>query len=296
MKPFLQALEQKYHREEYLHSDPLELVHRYEDPWDQEAVGLLAALLAYGKVGQIRKSIQNTLDRIHAMSDSPKAWVHRFQDPRFVKKAYLQFEGFTHRFNTGEDIVQLFHLLSKSWSRYGSLGGHFCSRLEDHSSIEKPLSELIRDWRQQIPSTSRSFNYLLTSPEEGSCCKRWCLFLRWMGRKDGLDPGLWTEHSLMSRTFPTPRRLSSDQLVMPLDTHTGRISQYLGLTLRKSLNWRAALEVTESLKKVDERDPTRYDFALSRLGILELCQKSYRKEICQSCQLLPVCRFAQQRA
>ena len=80
---------------------------------------------------------------------------------------------------------------------------------------------------------------------------------------------------------------------MPLDTHTGRISQYIGLTKRKSLNWKAAVEITERLRDCDSEDPVRYDFALARLGILELCQRRFRVEICRDCDLLRVCRFAQ---
>jgi uncharacterized protein (TIGR02757 family) len=119
------------------------------------------------------------------------------------------------------------------------------------------------------------------------------MFLRWMGRKDALDPGLWTRNGALASTFQLGRYLDSRQLVMPLDTHTGRISQYLGLTSRKSVNWLAALEVTEALRACDPLDPTRYDFSLARLGILDLCQRKYRKHICEQCQLLPACRFAQ---
>src|SRR5690606_28859172 len=87
--------------------------------------------------------------------------------------------------------------------------------------------------------------------------------------------------------------LRTDQLVMPLDTHTGRIGQYLRLTGRKSLNWKAALEVTENLRVCDDQDPVKYDFALARLGILDLCQRKYRAEICRQCELVRVCKFAQ---
>jgi uncharacterized protein (TIGR02757 family) len=118
------------------------------------------------------------------------------------------------------------------------------------------------------------------------------MFLRWMGRRDGLDPGLWSEGGALAATLPEGRFLRPDQLIIPLDTHTGRISQYLELTRRKSLNWLAAVEVTEALKLCDPADPVRYDFAMSRLGILDLCQKRFRMEICRNCELLQVCKFA----
>jgi uncharacterized protein (TIGR02757 family) len=120
------------------------------------------------------------------------------------------------------------------------------------------------------------------------------MFLRWMGRRDAVDPGLWTEQGAMAPVV-RGRALHASQLIIPLDTHTGRISQYLGLTKRKSLNWRAACEVTERLRLCDPQDPVKYDFALARLGILDLCQKKYRVEVCSTCELLPECRFARKR-
>jgi uncharacterized protein (TIGR02757 family) len=118
------------------------------------------------------------------------------------------------------------------------------------------------------------------------------MFLRWMGRNDELDPGLWGARGKLRPTFSVGRFLSPHQLVIPLDTHTGRISQYLGLTDRKSLGWLAALEVTAALRACDEADPVRYDFALCRLGILDLCQRRYRAEICANCKLVSACHFA----
>ncbi len=292
LKKFLNQLLKEFHQIDFLSSDPLEFVHRYpKDPWDQEAVALIAAVLAYGNVKQIRKSIQTALTKIHSISEGPKDFVVSLKRPAFQKKAYLEFQDFVHRFNSGYDLVSLLTLLSKSWSEYGSLGTHFVTHLHsDSTDIGYALDSLITEWKDwSRHRESSSFSYLMTSPRDGSCCKRWCMLLRWMGRKDHLDPGLWTKNSPLLKEA---RSLEARQLVMPLDTHTGRISQYLGLTKRKSLNWKAALEVTEALKTVDPDDPTRYDFALSRLGILDLCQKKYRAEICKKCQLLPVCQFA----
>ena len=109
-----------------------------------------------------------------------------------------------------------------------------------------------------LPQNAR-VRYLLCSPEKGSACKRMNLFLRWMVRRnDGIDFGLWED-------------VSPSQLIIPLDTHVGRISRSIGLTKYKNTNWKAALEVTESLRAFDEADPVKYDFAFSRLGILGVC-------------------------
>jgi uncharacterized protein (TIGR02757 family) len=304
---FLNRLSKKYHRTEFLSSDPLEFVHRFKnsgDPLDQEAIAVASALLAYGNVKQIRRSVEDLLVR---MGNQPAQFVRSLGpgSPK-QKESAARLRGFVHRFNVGSDMYVLFHLLERSWREYGSLGAHFLKGLDPKApDITLALNRLMEDWNTWLERTpaitsvaefNLSFFYLLTAPEDGSACKRWCMLLRWMGRQDELDPGLWTVNSPLTKTFPKGRALKSSQLVIPLDTHTGRISQYLGLTSRKSLNWKAALEVTEALRACDPEDPTRYDFALSRLGILDLCQKTYRKEICDDCDLLPVCQFARSQS
>ncbi len=271
IRVFLSQIEGNYQRAQFLSSDPIEFVHHYADPWDQEAVALLAALLAYGNVRQIRKSVQEATTRILRLAPTPREFVSKLDNAAFQKKALKEFEDYVHRFNSGRDLVRLFELLGISWKTYGSLGSHFLSHLSPEApTIEKALNQLIVDWKSAPRSfpVGESFNYLLTAPQDGSCCKRWCMLLRWMGRKDEVDLGLWTKDSLLVATFPRGRALEPHQLVMPLDTHTGRLSQSLGLTPRKSLNWKAALEVTDSFRAVDPLDPVRYDFALSRWGML----------------------------
>ncbi len=290
---FLDRVWKRYHSVQYLPSDPLEFVHRFKDPWDQEAVALGAALLSYGNVTQIRRSVEALLGSMsRAGSIGPAAWVRSLETTSGLAEGGRDLQGFVHRFNTGEDLVILYRLLARSWATRGSLGAHFLEGLAPaDGDIGPALSTLIRDWRAFASGwpVRAGFHYLLTSPEDGSCCKRWCMFLRWMGRRDELDPGLWAEGGPFGLAG---RWVRPSQLVIPLDTHTGRISQYVGLTQRKTVDWKAALEVTRSLGAFDPLDPVKYDFALARLGILDLCQKRYRAEICEKCDLRPACSFA----
>jgi uncharacterized protein (TIGR02757 family) len=122
----------------------------------------------------------------------------------------------------------------------------------------------------------------LSDPASGSACKRLNLFLRWMVRPDdGLDLGLWAP-------------VRPDQLVIPLDTHEARISRYLGLSDRRTVDWKMAVEVTEGLRRLDPSDPVRYDFALSRLGILDECPRRRDPVKCRRCPLVPVCTLGRE--
>ena len=90
---------------------------------------------------------------------------------------------------------------------------------------------------------------------------------------DGLDLGLWS-------------CLHPRDLVAPLDTHTFRIARRLRLTRRKTPGWQAALDLTRGLRQLDPEDPVKYDFALSRLGIVEGCPRHRRSGACELCELL----------
>lgn len=109
------------------------------------------------------------------------------------------------------------------------------------------------------------------SPRQGSACKRLNLYLRWMVRNgDGLDLGLW-------------KGIARRQLVLPLDTHLVRLTRALGLASRRTPGWKMAVEATRSLAILDPDDPVKYDFSLSRLGILDLCLHGRDPLECRSC-------------
>jgi uncharacterized protein (TIGR02757 family) len=85
------------------------------------------------------------------------------------------------------------------------------------------------------------------------------MFLRWMVRKDArkVDFGIW-------------KSISAKELCLPLDVHTGNVSRALGLLERKQNDWKAVEEITRVLRKLDEKDPIKYDFALFGIGVDKL--------------------------
>jgi uncharacterized protein (TIGR02757 family) len=74
--------------------------------------------------------------------------------------------------------------------------------------------------------------------------------------KKGVDFGLW-------------KNISPSQLICPIDVHVARVSKKLGLLKRKQVDWLAATELTDALRKLDKNDPVKYDFALFNLGVIE---------------------------
>src|SRR5205823_4898607 len=107
------------------------------------------------------------------------------------------------------------------------------------------------------------------------------LLARWCVRPDdGLDLGLWTSSGLSPR-----------HLLVPLDTHVHRVARQVGLTRRKTADWKAAVEVTDALRAFDPDDPVRFDFALARPGIVGLCRHRHVPDICGECPLAGSCCF-----
>ena len=84
------------------------------------------------------------------------------------------------------------------------------------------------------------------------------MFLRWMVRNDntGVDFGIW-------------QTLSPSQLSCPLDVHSGNVARKLKLLQRKQNDGKALFELDSSLRKMDPKDPVKYDYALFGLGVFE---------------------------
>lgn len=267
----------------FVDTDPVKFVHRFRDPREQEVAGIVAAAFAYGSVVLIFRAVEKILAQ---MGPSPRAFLERFDATR----DRALFRGFRHRFHDGKDAALFLSLLAQAVRRHGSLHSLFAKGVtpgDPHvgPALSRFVAEILAgDPRPFFPSGKlprRSpVRFLLSSPEDGSACKRMLLYLRWMLRPaDGVDVGAWAGAA------------SPAQLLIPLDTHTFRITRYLGLTARKQGDWRAAEEVTASLARLHPEDPVRYDFALCRLGILDLCPARRDEKKCVPCDLYDVCRL-----
>lgn len=274
LKPLLDNLYKKYSLS-YLESDPVYFPHQYKDPLDIEIIGLISSALAYGKVDLFKPKIASILG---VMGKSPSVYIRNF-DPAGEKR----FDSFVYRFNRGADITHLLSVIQLIIKDSGSIKGFFLKGYTiGDPDIGKALSSFVyrvleMDCMEAFPDgrLSDGFRHLFPTPGKGGC-KRLNMYLRWMVRKDSIDFGLWKE-------------IPPSKLIMPIDTHVARLSRYLGLSKRKSVDWKMAKEVTESLKMLDPMDPVKYDFALSRLGILNECPAKRDESKCWECGIRGVC-------
>jgi len=241
-KERLEALYSAYNRRCYVHPDPLEFLYDFHDPLDVEVVGLIASSLAYGNVKQILRSVSLVLEK---MGPCPSAFLLNAPLNRIAGT----FSDFKHRFTTGQDIARLLCGVRRVIEKHGSLQKCFMSRLQRNDcNVIPALSAFVENI---FPEGG---DFLIPTPGRGSACKRLNLFLRWMVRRDEVDPGGWDG-------------VPPSKLLVPLDTHMHRIAMTLGLTKRKQADLRTALEITEAFRKFSPSDPVRYDFVLTRFGI-----------------------------
>ena len=273
IRDVLEKLYKRYNRRELISPDPLQFLYRYSDPADIEITAFLASALAYGRVQQIEKSLNNLLGR---MGDSPSEFVINFDKDKRQK-----LKDFKHRFTAGDDISDLLTLLRTIINRCGSIEQYFAlgynpgdrNIIPALSKFCNSLLDIHAAGHKGQPT--RGLKYLLVSPAGGSACKRLNLFLRWMVRDDDVDTGLW-------------KSIEKAKLIVPVDVHMSRLCKILGLYDRRTISLSTAAEITDSFAEIEPADPVKYDFALSRIGILKNCNGRLRKG-CELCELFGFC-------
>lgn len=216
--------------------DPLLIASKYND----EYISLICALFAYGNVKSIVKLL-NSFD--FSVLD---------KDTYEIEK---KLENHYYRFQSNQDIIEFFKTM-RFFKQNASVESMFLEGYLKNSYIIDGLQSIISYMYDLNSYRSRGYEFLLgqiPTIKSTSPYKRWNMYLRWMVREDNLDLGLW-------------KSVNKKDLLIPLDTHTFNIGSKLGLIQRKSCDFKAVLELTNALKKIDINDPIKYDFALYRIG------------------------------
>ncbi len=248
--------------DEQVARDPVRFPKAYlpKSQGDAEIAGVFAAQLAFGRVDLFGP----VLERLFAEMDTvggPRAWVAACAEGGIGDGDPLVYRWFGRA-----DFIALGVALGRLQAAEG-LGAAF-------TDMESGIVRLHA--LAPVDTAGKFFTTWFARPSQGSACKRWCMFLRWMVRQEAPDLGIWTH-------------LDPARLVMPVDTHVLRIAQLTGLTERKAANWKTAVELTERLRAFSPKDPVRYDFALAHLGISAGCTGDV-SPACEGCAMRRACR------
>ena len=246
MYELLEALHDKYNCEEFIDSDPISIPHSFASDNDKEVAGFLAATIAWGNRKAILKGARKMME---LMDNAPYDFVLN------ATEADLNpLRSYVYRTFNGNDFVDFICALQRICRTYGTIGTLFEQSYLQHKDMAAVLSEVRREFFAVDHSEHSTKHF--SSIDNGAACKRINMYLHWFVRSDnrGVDFGLW-------------RKIPASALYLPLDVHSGNMSRELGLLTRKQNDWKATVEVTQTLKRFSPSDPVKYDFALFGAGV-----------------------------
>lgn len=245
LRDFLNEKADVYNNSDFIQDDPIQIPHRFSLKQDIEISGFLAATISWGN----RKSIIRSAEKmLNIMGNSPYDFVmnHSENDLKIIEQQTI------HRTFNGEDFTYFVKQFQRIYKNNDSFESLFLLNAEEdnfYHSIERFRSQFLN------PEKHRSHKHV-SSTYKNSSSKRIIMFLRWMIRNDnrGVDFGIW-------------KNIDPKNLSIPLDVHTGNISRKLGLITRAQNDWKTVSELDIMIRKFDDRDPAKYDFALFGLGV-----------------------------
>ncbi len=254
MKAELDALVKLYNRPDFIKDDPISVPHRFTTLQDIEISGFWVSMLAWGQ----RKTIIQSANKLLALMDNaPYDFILNHEETDL--KRFLDFK---HRTFQPTDTLYFIDFFKRFYQAHESLELAFSQHLSpEDTHIENALKGFHNTFFDSPHAPERTRKHVST-PVRGSTCKRLCMFLRWMVRRDeaGVDFGLW-------------QTIKPAQLLMPLDVHVERIARELKLIERPKSDWQTVLELTQNLRAYDAKDPVKYDFALFGKGVSQKSTK-----------------------
>ena len=166
--------------------------------------------------------------------------------------------GFKHRTFNDTDLLYFIEFLKFHYSTNESLETAFTKWMsKKDETTENALKGFYEYFfsLEDVPERTRKH---IASPDKKSTCKRLCMFLRWMVRRDkmNVDFGIW-------------KNISPAQLICPVDVHVAKVAKRFNILQRTQIDWQAATELTAYLRTLDSKDPVKYDFALFGIGVSE---------------------------
>jgi uncharacterized protein (TIGR02757 family) len=241
----------RFNQPSFITDDPISVPHQYSKIQDIEIAGFFTAIMSWGQ----RVTIINKANELMELMDKSPFDFIKNHKPKDRKR----FDAFKHRTLQPDDVIYLVEVLQAYFQEKNSLEDAFADHLTAGDDDTYHALAGFHSGLFSHPWVMERTRKHISTPVNKSSCKRLNMYLRWMVRQDdqGVDFGLWN-------------KISTAQLVIPLDLHVGRVARQLGLLSRTNNDWQAAKELTMELRKFDADDPVKYDFALFGEGILGL--------------------------
>ena len=247
IKDFLDFKVAAYNNPNFIENDPILIPHQFSNKADIEIAAFLTATISWGN----RKAILQASEKmIGLMGNSPFDFVMNANKMQLERTSEFYYRTFN-----GIDFCYFMKALKNIYLNHGGLEAVFNDLIKQNS-----LQESISKFKVlffSLPHAVRTTKHI-SDPMNGSAAKRINMMLRWLVRKDhkGVDFGIWD-------------KISPSILSCPLDLHSGNTARKLGILLRKQNDAKAVIELDAVLKEFDPEYPSKYDFALFGLGVME---------------------------
>ena len=250
IKSFLDNKVELYNRLSFIENDPVCIPHLFTKKQDIEIMGFFAAIFAWGQRITIINKSKELIDR---MDEAPHDFVMHHSS-----KDLKRLLNFKHRTFNDTDLLYFISFFKYWYSKNDSLEDAFAMHIKPKDkTVENGLNGFRKLFFSLDDVPLRTLKHV-SSPAQNSAFKRINMYLRWMVRADqnGVDFGLW-------------KKIRPSQLLCPLDMHVERVALKLNLLQREQSDWKAVVELTNNLRKLNHEDPVKFDFALFGLGIME---------------------------
>ena len=230
MEEMMKRWAREYNTPSFVDCDPIKFPRKYmERQDDAEISGLLTALISFGRREQILKKAED-LDKM--FDGNPFRWIAMGEFWNDIPYD----NGIFYRTITNKKMIEWCIIIRKMITEYSTIENFLI------------MNNVHCDGAHVILSNLMGFN-------TQSANKRIAMFLRWMVNDEGnVDLGLWKARKWQ-------------KIPIPLDTHVHRMALELGITKRKSVDRKTAMEITEYFEKVFPNNPLLGDFALFGYGV-----------------------------
>lgn len=234
-----ELMNQRYNEfdpQQFIKQDPIQIVHAMRDNpaatiADIEVCAMWTAMFTWDNNTQTRQIV----NKLMKLCDNKPAEYVKYGDFYDIADGDISY-----RTTSTSDFKKICHTLRAFYNKYESVQAYIATQKD--MRIEDLIIELADTF---APAR-------LGSPARNSACKRICLLLRWMVRKDSVDIGLWRTKNI------TPAHLYA--IMSPT---IAKQAHNMALITYSPNSWRAVLELTAAYREWFADDPLRFDLALS---------------------------------
>lgn len=255
----LQHLAEKYETAYFIKGDPSWFMHQIEGDVNKELMAFIASSLSYGSRKQFMPKIQFLLDNIYYNADSKRRSNDEIVKEWLVSRDYESIiprnSASFYRLYTYKTFNDFLNALALMVDQYGSIKKYL---LAEHN-IQQGDRICALDAVTSITQWFRENGSRGVIPQDTqSSCKRVCMFLRWMVRRNSpVDTGLWADI------------IDQQTLIIPMDTHVVQEAKRMKLITSGSTSMANAIRLSKRLAEIFPNDPIRGDFALFGMGVDE---------------------------